>query len=244
MILTCPSCVTRYEVDGTKFPPTGRDVRCAKCGHVWHALVNDETMAEPFAQPAPEESPEAEVYQQSFARDPEPQGVVPEDEFYEQQDPVAPAPRPAPWYTAKPILIAGWAGLAALVLVVGVVASVYRHAVVEAWPKSASLYSRLGVNVAPAGLKLGNTKTSAVPQNGQIVLTVTGAVTNVAATELPVPQIRVGLVDRDKRELYHWTVAPQAMTLKPGQSTRFVTRLSNPPDGAANYEIRFAKAGE
>jgi len=96
----------------------------------------------------------------------------------------------------------------------------------------------------PSGLKLGNTKTSEAPQNGRIVLTVSGAVTNVTGRELPVPQIRVGLVDHDKRELYHWTVAPQVMTLKPGQSTHFVTRLSNPPDGAASYEVRFAKAGE
>jgi predicted Zn finger-like uncharacterized protein len=30
MILTCPSCVTRYSVDGAKFPAAGRQVRCAK----------------------------------------------------------------------------------------------------------------------------------------------------------------------------------------------------------------------
>jgi predicted Zn finger-like uncharacterized protein len=237
MILTCPSCVTRYEVDGTQFPDSGRDVRCAKCGHVWHASPNDDEYAAPKA-PAPED------YQQPIARDPEPQSR-PGDDDDDLESQTIPSPtRSAPWYTTKPVLLAGSIGLVAVVLVIGVVASVYRREVVEAWPKTASLYSGLGVNVAPLGLKLGNTKTFAVPQNGQIVLTVTGAVTNVAGRELPVPQIRVGLVDRDKRELYHWTVAPKVMTLKPGQTTQFVTRLSNPPDGAANYEIRFAKAGE
>ncbi len=239
MILTCPSCVTRYEVDGTKFPPSGRDVRCAKCGHVWHALPNGEVIAAP-----PPEPPAPEVYQQPYSRDPEPQSRPAAEEYYEEREAEPAVPGAGPWYTRKPALMAGWAGLAAVVLVIGLVASVYRREVVEVWPKTASLYSGLGVKIAPAGLKLGGTKTFAVPQNGQVVLTVTGAVTNVANRELPVPQIRVGLVDRDKRELYHWTVAPQAMTLKPGQSTRFVTRLSNPPDGAANYEIRFAKAGE
>ncbi|MDR3526539.1 MAG: DUF3426 domain-containing protein [Rhizomicrobium sp.] len=238
MILTCPSCVTRYEVDGTKFPPSGRDVRCAKCGHVWHALPNDEVMPAPAPEPPP-----AEDYQQPYSRDPEPQSGAAEDEYYEEREAEPVAPRAA-WYTRKPVLIAGWSGLVAVVLVIGLVASVYRREVVEVWPKTASLYSGLGVKLASAGLKIDNYKTFSVPQNGQIVLTVTGAVTNVANRELPVPQIRVGLVDREKRELYHWTVAPQVMTLKPGQSTRFVTRLSNPPDGAANYEIRFAKAGE
>src|ERR1041385_3844871 len=36
MILTCPSCDTRYSVDAAKFPAAGRNVRCAKCGHSWH----------------------------------------------------------------------------------------------------------------------------------------------------------------------------------------------------------------
>jgi predicted Zn finger-like uncharacterized protein len=36
MILTCPACATRYQTDEAKFPPDGRQVRCAKCSHVWH----------------------------------------------------------------------------------------------------------------------------------------------------------------------------------------------------------------
>jgi hypothetical protein len=81
-------------------------------------------------------------------------------------------------------------------------------------------------------------------RGGQLVLTVSGTLTNVADRELPVPQIRIGLVDNDKREVYHWTVAPDVITLKPGQSTHFVTQLSNPPDEATNYRVELAKAGE
>src|ERR1700687_5839812 len=35
MILTCPSCRTRYQADSAHFVTPGRNVRCAKCGHVW-----------------------------------------------------------------------------------------------------------------------------------------------------------------------------------------------------------------
>ena len=35
MIITCPECATRYSADAAKFPPGGRKVRCAKCGHSW-----------------------------------------------------------------------------------------------------------------------------------------------------------------------------------------------------------------
>jgi len=36
MIIHCPSCSARYPVDGASFAPSGRKVRCAKCGHSWH----------------------------------------------------------------------------------------------------------------------------------------------------------------------------------------------------------------
>jgi len=237
MILTCPACQTRYEVDAAKFPPQGRDVRCARCGEVWHAMGLDMAPTPPPPPAWEPEAPREEVYAQPDARDPEPQ-----NDDYGYTEPVAP-PEPKQWLR-KLGLMAGWAGLVAVVLVIGVAASVYRQQVVDAWPKTATLYSKLGMKVNASGLDIRNIQYNEAPQDGQLVLTVTGALTNVTNRELPVPQIRVGLVDSDKRELYHWTFAPDVMTLRPGQSTRFVTRLSNPPEQAANAEVRFAKAGE
>lgn len=244
MILTCPACQTRFQVDAAKFPPQGRNVRCARCGEVWHATPEAEYEPEltaPEPPPAPRttfapDEPVREAYAQPDRRDPEPQ----ESDTYDE--PAAPPPAksgPPRW-----LIGAGWAALIGVVLLIGVIATVYRHQVVEAWPQSASLYSKLGMKVAASGLKIGNTKTSKDVRNGQVVLTVSGALTNVTGRELTVPQLRIGLVDGDKHELYHWTVAPDVMTLRPGQSIRFVTRLSNPPEEAVNYQVEFAKAGE
>src|ERR1700722_10020274 len=74
MILTCPSCATRYQADEAKFPAAGRQVRCAKCGHVWHQpgpTPEESAEAEPqiFAFP-PETAPAPE---RSSAPDPEPE---------------------------------------------------------------------------------------------------------------------------------------------------------------------------
>jgi predicted Zn finger-like uncharacterized protein len=235
MILTCPACQTRYEADAANFLPQGRSVRCARCSHVWRVSADEVPTGEiepPPVDVVPE--PPREVYAQPEPRDPEPQDrVLDEDEL----PPLRLNLWQQPWF-----LRAGWVALAGVVILIGVIATVYRHQVVEAWPQSASVYSKLGMKVATSGLKLGDTKNSREMRNGRLVLTVTGALTNVGDRELPVPQIRIGLVDSDKREVYHWTVAPDVITLKPGQSTRFVTRLSNPPEGAT--EVRIAKAGE
>ena len=40
MILTCPSCATRYTVADGAIPVGGRQVRCASCKHRWHQDPN------------------------------------------------------------------------------------------------------------------------------------------------------------------------------------------------------------
>ena len=220
-------------------------MRCAKCGEVWHQAAPEpepEPTAVPSAPPPPPppsyppEAPRSQFYAQPPARDVEPQA----DE--EVPEPVA-TPQRSMW-PRRLALGAGWAALAAVVLLIGFAATAYRQQIVQVWPQSASLYSKLGVKVSATGLDIHNIKYTEASQDGQLVLTVTGALTNVSSREQPVPQIRVALVDDDQRELYHWTFAPEVMTLRPGQSTKFVTRLSNPPEGAKKFVVRFAKAGE
>lgn len=35
MIISCPECATRYDVEDSRFEPSGRSVRCAACGESW-----------------------------------------------------------------------------------------------------------------------------------------------------------------------------------------------------------------
>jgi predicted Zn finger-like uncharacterized protein len=55
MIIECPVCTTRYNVQAV-FPPEGRPVRCAKCGNVWRAMAIDENAVESAASDTDEQA--------------------------------------------------------------------------------------------------------------------------------------------------------------------------------------------
>jgi hypothetical protein len=139
---------------------------------------------------------------------------------------------------------AGWLGLVAIVLLIGWSALRFRQQIATVWPQSASLYSAVGLKANASGINIEDVAYHRGFEGGQSVLSVTGMLTNTSAREMPVPQLRVALIDDDRRELYHWNFVPGVMTLRPGQATKFFTRLSNPPVAASHFELRFAKAGE
>lgn len=253
MIITCPECDTRYRADAAKFPPAGRKVKCAKCGHTWHQ-----------AAPPPEPVVEAE---EQIVRSPTPAPDPPEPTEVEE------APRPSafapdvhaetathvPVITATPPvdrsaepsllagrlgLVVGWGLLAGLVLIGAWAALTYRQEVATAWPQTASLYGALGKPVNPRGIDFTDLSYTPGKQDGQSVLAITGKLVNNSQREQPVSQIRAALFDANGRELYHWTFSAGITTLKPGKTAKFLTRISSPPAATKHLEVRFARAGE
>ena len=264
MILTCPQCTTRYQADAAKFPPSGRMVRCAKCSHTWHQTHPESVLLEAAAAPNvasiiveqaeavedPTPATEPEPRREAFSRA---EDELEQDDFSDEEPEVASEPvgRPmrsqiiAPASAARhAAAIAGWTVLVLLVLVIGWSAVHYRRDVATYLPQSASLYSALGLEVNSRGIAFDGVTYHRAMEDGAPVLTVTGQLVNISSRELPVPQIRIALTDKDKRELFAWTYVPNVMTLKPGQVVPFRTRLASPPDGARHLELRFVKAGE
>lgn len=236
MILTCPQCATRYQTEAAAFMPAGRKVRCAKCAHVWH-------QDPPLPEPEPEiEIPPASEPHPAARPAPPPRASAYAPPMPEETNFEAPVVKRA-FPLDRLALAGGWIGLAAAVLLIAWAAVTYRQPIATLWPQSSSLYSALGMKVNARGLAFEDVSRRYESEDDQTVLAVSGNIVNVSGRELPVPQVRVILTSNDKRELYHWNFTPDAATLRPGQRVKFLTRLSNPPDGARNLELRLAQEG-
>lgn len=239
MILTCPNCATRYQADAAKFAPQGRNVRCAKCGHTWH-------QAPPEAVPEPDLAVVAPVPPPPAPQEPlsQPSAFSPPSTPAEQAPSTGDVAQSTqqPWQR-RAARAAGWAGLVVLIGAIVFAFVRYRQDIAAVWPQTASLYSAIGLSVNARGIAFTDVKYKLQQEDGAPVLAVSGKLVNISTRELPVPAIRVDLMDDDKRVLYHWTFEPNVMTLQPGQVAPFMTRLASPPK-AHHLELRFAKAGE
>jgi predicted Zn finger-like uncharacterized protein len=217
MILTCPSCSTRYLADPASLQPSGRMVRCANCGHSWFQKPPEDMPRSVAGGGSGEALGTLEVGGTSGAR----RGM-----------PVAIS------------TLALWLLLIGAVAGSGYLAYQYRVDIVRGWPQAATLYDLFGVEVNSAGMEFRDIAYDFENQEGLSVLAVRGSVVNVTDQALPLPRVRVSLRDDAGEELYYWTVVLDETRLDAGAATQFVTRLSSPPLGAARIEVTFADGAE
>ena len=219
MILTCPSCGTRYQTDRARIAPPGANVRCAKCQTVWFQAAESEVDIDP-EPPQVEPPPLA-----PSTSDGSPESAVRRGE--ERR-------RGVRWS-----LVAGW--LILLIFVGGFIWATiaYRHEIARVWPASATLYAYLDMPVNTRGLAFAELSHQTVVEAEGDVLQISGRVVNVADRALPVPEIYVSLRDMEERELYGWTFHSGASVLGPGQSQAFLTRLTDPPAQSRRADLRF-----
>lgn len=267
MILSCPSCATRYLVDPAALGATGRTVRCAKCSHTWHAdPPPPDPDAEPAPAPAPEPEPSAEP-DESEAPDADAADSTAADADGDDADEVAAATRteiPDPGDVQPKSLrekvqanktnlpavrpersranTIGWVAL--VVVVVGVVTGVFfgREQIVQFWPPAARLYDLMPASGEPVnrvGLELRNLSHSTAVVAGKPVLQIAGEVVNITQEMRPVPRIRIALRDAGAKEIHFWTAIPDDIQIAPGAITTFTTELSDPPAAARDLSVTF-----
>jgi predicted Zn finger-like uncharacterized protein len=221
MILSCPACSTRFLVAATALG-SGRRVRCAKCQHNW------------FATPPDDAPPPARLVPSALPDDRPPTDPVLTAPRY----PVPAVKRPGP----RRWVVAGWAGLAAAVLLTLVVLGTARESIVSAWPRAARLYALAGVAAEPpgAGLEFRQVSSARADENGTPALVVEGEVANISGVSRGVPNLAVVLHDRERRAVQRWVFEPPRRELPPGGATPFKTTIPRPSEAATGLVVTLA----
>lgn len=264
MIIVCPSCSSRYPVNAASFEPSGRKVRCAKCGHSWHQQP-ESAPAKPTAEElvpaatgqkkmfgekgksgsesaAPKNAPKSEAKSDEaddvvFAEaPPPPAGTIDIGNRFRAE-----VKREASLRRSRVAIAAGWVLLAAFVAGTLGAGYVYRHEIAAFWPATTKVYAAVGEEINLRGLEFRNVSYERQTEEGLPVLAIAGEVVNITGEEVVLPRLRVGLRDEHQNELYHWTFALEEKTLQPQGSVSFITRLSSPPPESRDIEIRFAE---
>ena len=232
MIVTCPSCSTRYLVDPAAIGQGGRRVKCARCGHLWR-----ESAVEPVTTAAP------------ASAEPQPVLVGPAG-----TQAAPPPPSAAGHITNLPVVIrprrrdGPAVGVALAVLLIGGLAGVgyfARDSIVRFWPPAIRLYDTIGVPVAQPvetgalgrGLVLRELEVRRVAGSGVEQVVVTGRVENRALITRPVPPIEVRLLDASRTVVARTPLVVTTESLAPDQSVQVAVTLESMPDAATRLEI-------
>jgi len=252
MLIVCPSCASRYELDGAKLGPDGRKVRCANCQTLWHVDPEPELPE----VPTPEETQALlnEELEQAAAVDAQVSAVAAEGQSDDAPDAaVPPTPRgkrpgrpgrkgtKAKTKPSRAVVVAAslsLLGIAALGLLV-----LQRDRVARAAPQLADVFETLGLPVNVRGLKLGSVESGLIEDAAGRFLVVEGNVTNIARSQTRVPPIEVAVQDASGQTLYSWKTDPPRPELEPAELMRFRARLAAPPATGQTVLVRFAASG-
>lgn len=208
MMLSCTACSARYVVEPLALGPTGRNVKCARCGHFWF-----------------QESPPLEL--EIKATDADVEAAV-EDRIAPQRKRTYPPPAHAT-RRQHPATAAGWLALAAMIFILTAGLWAGRTQLVAAWPPAERLYRSVGIEMATAapgeGLEIQGLAPRVVTEDGERFLIIDGELVNITDEIRPVPGILISLLNETNEIVEQWPVVLQTLELAPGEARR----LQHPP---------------
>ena len=233
MILTCPECSTRYMAKDGTIGPNGRSVRCARCENIWYVEgVDPDAMAlkenqavllveEPDPQPelpfVPRAVPPVTVGAHTLLRD------------KTDADKLAKRNRTIRLIWAVPFVI---------LTLAATVAVLKRQAIAETFPRTATLYQAIGMEVKANGLDVRGLTSERLVIDGEPVLRVTGKVINLTSRAISAPPIQFRLENRSGEPLADWYVEPG--TIAAGNTINIETDYPAPPIDGVELRHRFA----
>ncbi|MDH3664072.1 MAG: zinc-ribbon domain-containing protein [Alphaproteobacteria bacterium] len=226
MILTCPSCTSRYHVDAAAFQQKPRKVRCANCGHRWKAEppVDEPKAADLELAPPPATRPKEQVRAAAAA---------------------APKRRRRSSSIAhdksSPSRVGWLLGVGVVVLLL-VSAVIGRNGIVGKFPATAAVYQSVGLTVdQDFGLEFKDVTLDWQREGGAFVLVVEGEIVNLSQANQVIPPVRMAILDGDGRELQHEYFELEESELSAGNRINFSGRLVDPIDQGENFRLTFGQ---
>src|SRR5690606_27204638 len=205
MILTCPECATRYFVPDESLGASGRRVRCHSCGHTWRASAEEPLdLVNPDAEePAPPRT--------DFARRPEAAAELSAPELPKAFRARAEQQRRLRRAAAHGAV---WAGISAAFIGLLAAGWLFRVDVVRTFPRAGAAYAAVGLKVNATGLDFEAVSARAAPDDPASVV-VSGAIRNVDDAAMPIPAVRVSLLDDEGARIVSRVIRVDAGALAP-----------------------------
>jgi predicted Zn finger-like uncharacterized protein len=230
-IVTCPACRTRFRVDEQELGgPTGRDVRCANCGHSWRQAPPGVAPSVGGRSPEPAPSQNEAAVADVRPSPPAPGLVIP-------SRPQMPPPLQQSRHGRA---VLGWIALivVALFALAVLIETVGRDRVVAIWPSTARFYAWVGKWIEPSGPGLVIGKVT--PTRNDQGLVIDGEIANLGSTPRDVPRLRLALRDATEKEVQSEIVDPPRARLQPGEIAHFSAPFAHPADAATGVVVTFA----
>ena len=207
-------------------------MRCATCGHAGHAKLQEEG-EEPVAAEDTGLTREQVERLRRTAQANSKARAGPHAEFRAREH----AKRKK---TRSRVVTIAWATTGVMFVALLGLSVLFRNEVAEAFPRAASIYRLVGLDVNRFGLTLENVTAKRSFDGTTPVLTVTGAAVNQSDEPRTAPELRVTLKDEAGKEVHTWTDKLAVPTLAPGQRTQFTSRFEAPPVETYRLTVTFA----